>query len=141
MNVCPVYRNIGGHAYGSVYNGPIGAVIIPHIKGMDKFAHLSFASTLCGKCNEVCPVKIDITRLLLLNRKDATEQKLTGKYDSMGISIYKKVMHKRSLLEMIPVAFKKTGIKVFFKYSWGKRRAFPEFSNKSFNRQWKNTQV
>jgi L-lactate utilization protein LutB len=68
LNVCPVYERVGGHAYGSVYPGPIGAVLTPQLHGVatDKVAaSLPFASTLCGACFEVCPVRIDIPRLLV----------------------------------------------------------------------------
>lgn len=137
MNVCPVYKIVGGHAYGSVYNGPIGAVILPHMKSMEEFAHLSFASTLCGRCNEVCPVKIDISKLLLKNRRDAVNNKITPANDRRAIAVYTRVMGKRSLLEAIPHGFKKAGMKVFFKKAWGKNRILPVPERKSFNRQWK----
>ena len=65
LNACPVYQQVGGHAYGSVYPGPIGAVITPQLMGIAKAAQLPYASSLCGACREVCPVKIDIPRLLL----------------------------------------------------------------------------
>lgn len=65
LNACPVYQQIGGHAYGSVYPGPIGAVITPQLQGAKKAAQLPYASSLCGACREVCPVKIDIPELLL----------------------------------------------------------------------------
>lgn len=65
LNACPVYQQIGGHAYGSIYPGPIGAVITPQLIGLDKAAHLPYASSLCGACRDVCPVKIDIPELLL----------------------------------------------------------------------------
>jgi len=65
LNTCPVYKEIGGHAYGSVYPGPIGAVITPQLAGIEKAEKLPFASSLCGACREVCPVKIDLPRLLL----------------------------------------------------------------------------
>jgi L-lactate dehydrogenase complex protein LldF len=65
LNACPVYREIGGHAYGSVYPGPIGAVITPELAGLSRARELPFASSLCGACRDVCPVKIDLPRLLL----------------------------------------------------------------------------
>jgi L-lactate dehydrogenase complex protein LldF len=68
LNACPVYQQIGGHAYGSVYPGPIGAVITPQLSGLAKAGTLPFASTLCGACRDVCPVKIDIPALLLALR-------------------------------------------------------------------------
>src|SRR5213076_289467 len=65
LNACPVYRQIGGHAYGSVYPGPIGAVLTPQLLGMGESADLPYASSLCGACRDVCPVKIDIPAVLL----------------------------------------------------------------------------
>src|SRR5574341_727848 len=60
LNVCPVYRAIGGHAYNVTYQGPIGSVITPHYNGLPQYQHLSFASSLCGACSDVCPVRIDL---------------------------------------------------------------------------------
>lgn len=74
LNACPVYRTIGGHAYGTVYQGPIGSVLTPHLRGPE-FAHLSYASSLCGACTSVCPVKIDLHHHLLHNRRNATARK------------------------------------------------------------------
>ncbi|BCO27871.1 lactate utilization protein B [Rhodoferax lithotrophicus] len=71
MNHCPVYARIGGHAYGTTYPGPIGAIISPHMLGLDMTYPLAFASTLCGACNEVCPVKIPITDILVRLRNEA----------------------------------------------------------------------
>jgi L-lactate dehydrogenase complex protein LldF len=73
LNACPVYQQIGGHAYGSVYPGPIGAVITPQLIGLRKAAQLPYASSLCGACREVCPVKINIPELLLHLRAEITE--------------------------------------------------------------------
>ncbi len=72
LNACPVYQQVGGHAYGSVYPGPIGAVITPQLAGIEKAAQLPFASSLCGACREVCPVAIDIPALLLHLRGEIT---------------------------------------------------------------------
>ncbi len=71
MNHCPVYARIGGHAYGTTYPGPIGAIISPHLRGLDATYPLAFASTLCGACSEVCPVRIPITDLLVRLRNEA----------------------------------------------------------------------
>ena len=75
LNACPVYGDIGGHAYGWVYQGPIGAVITPHLRGIEAAGALPFASSLCGACMDACPVKIDIPSLLIhqrdrINRED-----------------------------------------------------------------------
>jgi L-lactate dehydrogenase complex protein LldF len=71
MNHCPVYARIGGHAYGTTYPGPIGAIISPHMLGLDSTYPLAFASTLCGACSEVCPVKIPIPDILVRLRNEA----------------------------------------------------------------------
>src|SRR6478735_2418352 len=92
LNACPVYKNIGGHTYNTAYSGPIGSIITPHLAGMEKFKHLSYASSLCGKCTEVCPVKIDIHKMLLFNRRDAVDQKLIGWKERAGWALWKKGM-------------------------------------------------
>jgi L-lactate dehydrogenase complex protein LldF len=73
LNACPVYQQVGGHAYGAVYPGPIGAVITPQLIGLSKAKQLPYASSLCGACREVCPVKIDIPELLLHLRAEITD--------------------------------------------------------------------
>ena len=73
LNVCPVYSRTGGHAYGSVYPGPIGAILTPQLRGIENAASLPFASSLCGACYEVCPVKIDIPTVLLHLRAKAVD--------------------------------------------------------------------
>jgi L-lactate dehydrogenase complex protein LldF len=75
LNVCPIFKNIGGHAYGTTYQGPIGSVITPHFRGLQDWKHLSGASSLCGACTEACPVKIDIHHHLLHNRRNAMKEK------------------------------------------------------------------
>lgn len=77
LNACPVYQNIGGHAYGTVYPGPIGAIITPQLNGLEKNRQLPFASSLCGACKEVCPVKIDIPEVLLHLRAEIKAQATT----------------------------------------------------------------
>ncbi|HEX8072692.1 MAG TPA: LutB/LldF family L-lactate oxidation iron-sulfur protein [Pyrinomonadaceae bacterium] len=84
LNACPVYQQIGGHAYGSVYPGPIGAVITPQLIGIGRAAQLPYASSLCGACREVCPVKIDIPELLLHLRAEVTEGTAAGTADQHG---------------------------------------------------------
>ena len=73
LNVCPVFRHIGGHAYGTIYPGPIGSVLTPHLRGPE-FDHLAYASSLCGACTSVCPVQINLHHHLLHNRRDSVEQ-------------------------------------------------------------------
>jgi L-lactate dehydrogenase complex protein LldF len=76
LNACPIYRNIGGHAYGSVYPGPIGALITPLFQGLGNFKDLPQASSLCGACYEACPVRIDIPKHLINLRRDIVTQHL-----------------------------------------------------------------
>lgn len=71
LNACPVFRNVGGHTYGTTYQGPIGSVLTPHLRGLGEFQHLSYASSLCGACTEVCPVKISLHHHLLRNRRNS----------------------------------------------------------------------
>ncbi|MCZ7667389.1 MAG: LUD domain-containing protein [Chloroflexi bacterium] len=78
LNVCPVYREAGGHAYGSPYSGPIGAVVSPLLFGLEKYEALPHASTLCGTCKDVCPVRIDLPRMLLALRADLVDAGLVS---------------------------------------------------------------
>ena len=137
LNACPVYKNIGGHTYESTYSGPIGSVITPHMQGMENFKHLSYASSLCGKCTEVCPVKIDIHKMLLLNRRDAVEEGIAGKAEKIGWAGWKKGMMKRSMMDMLSGGWKNRLLKMFFKKTWGDTRSLPEVAPKSFSKQWK----
>ena len=73
LNACPVYRKVGGHAYGWVYPGPIGAIVSPMLTGLSEGKDLPYASTLRGACKEACPVRIDIPRMLLYMRKELTQ--------------------------------------------------------------------
>lgn len=135
LNACPVYKNIGGHAYETTYSGPIGAVINPHLLGMD-YKHQSFASTLCGKCTEVCPVKIPLHNLLLVNRKEALDQK-PERADNNKIFVWKKAMMSRKLMDIASGSTKNMILRQFFKKNWGSKRKLPEIQNKSFSQLWK----
>src|SRR6202000_1863161 len=99
LNACPVYKNICGHTYETTYSGPIGSIITPHMRGMEEFKHLSSASSLCGKCSEVCPVKIEIHKMLLLNRRDAVNEGNVTRAESMGWAVWKKGMLKRKTMD------------------------------------------
>lgn len=140
LNACPVYKNIGGHTYNTTYSGPIGSIITPHFKGMKEFKHLSYASSLCGKCSEVCPVKIDIHKMLLLNRRDAAAKHENTKTEEIGWKLWKKGMQKRSLMDMFSGKLKNFLLQKFFKKSWGKYRSMPHVAPKSFAKQWEEIQ-
>jgi len=138
LNACPIYKNIGGHAYNSVYSGPIGAVIAPHLNDFEEFKHLSFASSLCGKCYEVCPVKIDLPQLLLLNRQEAVEsgnQPISEKF--LMISAYK-VLNSPFLMDFPHYRIKNRFMKYMGKSYFGSLRMAPTIAHNSFRKQWKS---
>src|SRR6202020_3380134 len=77
LNVCPVYERTGGHAYGSTYPGPIGAILTPMLDGLEDAGSLPYASSLCGACYEVCPVKINIPEVLVQLRGEVVRHEST----------------------------------------------------------------
>lgn len=88
LNVCPVFRTAGGHAYGTVYSGPVGSVVTPGLHGMEPWWELPFASTLCGACEEVCPVRIRIPRMLLKLREQAAAEGRLPPWLAKGVRRY-----------------------------------------------------
>ena len=136
LNACPIYKGVGGHSYGATYSGPIGSVITPHYDGMEQYKHLSFASSLCGRCTEVCPVKIDLHKLLLYNRRDSVEQNLNAKTEDFIFLIWKKAMLNRKLMNRGGSGIKNFFLRNFFKSKWGDRRELPVIASKSFNQMW-----
>ncbi|MCB0428492.1 MAG: iron-sulfur cluster-binding protein [Flavobacteriales bacterium] len=137
LNACPIYQSIGGHSYGTTYSGPIGSVITPHFDGMEKYRHLSFASSLCGRCTEVCPVRIDVHKLLMLNRRDVSVADQVPKMESRIVYFWKKAMLNRKLMEMGGSSIKNMAMKYMLKGSWGKHREVPRIAPKSFSRLWR----
>lgn len=137
LNACPVYKNVGGHTYDTTYSGPIGSLITPHLKGMKEFKHLSYASSLCGKCTEVCPVKIDIHKMLLVNRRDAVKADLAPTSEKVGWFFWKKGMLKRGFMDAFGGKLKNTILNRFFKRYWGDKRELPKVADTSFSAQWK----
>lgn len=136
LNACPIYKNIGGHSYETTYPGPIGSIITPHMKGMEEFKHMSYASSLCGKCSEVCPVKIDIHKMLLLNRRDAVKEGLVPNKERWGWNFWTKGMLKRKLMDYLSGKTKNWLLRTFFKKTWGHYRDMPQVAEKSFAEQW-----
>ena len=136
LNACPIYKNVGGHSYNTPYSGPIGSVITPHMRGMEDFKHLSYASSLCGNCSEVCPVKIEIHKMLLLNRRDAVKEGIVTKKEKWGWAIWKKGMLNRKWMDFFSGRNKNRILNLFFKKSWGHFREMPHVAEKSFSKQW-----
>ena len=150
LNVCPVYREIGGHAYGSTYSGPIGAVISPllpaHVTNPEKLPH---ASTLCGACRDACPVKIDLPRLLVDLRADQVENDEASWFDKQSMQGFLYAMRDRKRYEQGGKAAS-WGTNVLASLSgghikalppplsaWTNSRDFPAFAKKSFREQWR----
>jgi L-lactate dehydrogenase complex protein LldF len=136
LNACPVYKNIGGHTYGTTYSGPIGSVITPHLKNMDEWKHLSYASSLCGNCTEVCAVKINLHELLLENRHEAVDAGNASFGEKMAWRFWKKAMLNRRIMNMGSAPVKTWVVNSFVK-DWKKNRSELQFPKKSFNQLWK----
>ncbi len=136
LNACPVYKNIGGHAYGSTYSGPIGSVITPHLSGLDENKHLSYASSLCGACTDTCAVKINLHQLLLENRYQSVQQQLPSFSEKIAWKLWKIASLKRSMMNMGNGSIKNKVVSSLFK-GWTKHRSDLEFSKKTFNEMWK----
>jgi L-lactate dehydrogenase complex protein LldF len=137
LNACPVYEGVGGHAYGSVYSGPIGSALMPHMGGMSEYKHLAYASTGCARCTEVCPVKIDVHKLLLYNRRDAVNAGFVSKTENMMWFFWKGAMLKRNKMDKGGAKLKNFMLRQFFRKSWGERRELPGVAQKSFNQMWR----
>lgn len=135
-NVCPVFQQIGGHAYNTPYTGPIGSVVTPHLRGLDAYKHLSFASTLCGKCTDVCPVKIDIHNHLLRNRRDSIHNGFAKNTEKLMWFSWKKIVLARKNMNK-GTSIKQFMLNSFFKSAWGEQREFPKLADKSFNQRWR----
>ncbi|TKK64320.1 iron-sulfur cluster-binding protein [Ilyomonas limi] len=140
LNACPVYKNIGGHTYGTTYSGPIGSVITPHLKGMNEYKHLSYASSLCGNCTEVCPVRINLHELLLENRHEAVDEGDSTKAESFSWKLWKIASLNRRMMNLGNGKLKNAFINRVFK-SWTQHRADLRFSDKTFNQMWKEKRL
>lgn len=137
LNVCPVYKNIGGHSYGTTYSGPIGKVITPYMKGMEDYKHLSYASSLCGACTEVCPVHINIHELLIDNRREAVLEGYSTIAERVAWKAWKKASLSRKLMNSGNAKLKNWVVNKMMK-GWSKHRGDIQFSKKTFNEMWQD---
>jgi L-lactate dehydrogenase complex protein LldF len=136
LNACPVYKNIGGHTYGTTYSGPIGSVITPHLRGMEDWKHLSYASSLCGNCTEVCAVKINLHELLLDNRSESVQEGFGSFAERMAWRMWKQASLSRPMMNMASGRVKSWTVNRLFT-GWKKHRADLQFAPKTFNQQWR----
>jgi L-lactate dehydrogenase complex protein LldF len=142
LNACPVYEVAGGHSYGWVYPGPIGAVVTPLLTGVENASPLPYASSLCGNCKQVCPVDIDIPRMLLDLRRDLVEAGQTEKTWDLGMRAW-------AFCSRSPALFRLAGAAAGFATrlfpnaslpgplgGWSKYRKNPDFAKKPFRELW-----
>jgi L-lactate dehydrogenase complex protein LldF len=147
LNICPVYQQIGGHAYGSVYPGPVGSVVTPGLYGLELWSDLPHASSLCGACREVCPVRINIPRLLLKLRDEASRAGQAPLWLKLGLRLYRIAALNPALYRL---GQRLSGLATHWLSKegwihtlpgplagWTDHREFPAFARKSFSRRWR----
>jgi L-lactate dehydrogenase complex protein LldF len=142
LNVCPVYQTVGGHTYGSVYPGPIGSALTPVMSGLEAAKDLPYASSLCGSCSEVCPVKIDIHHLLIWLRRKSVNERLSNPMEKLAVQIWFTIMKSAALYRLVsrigrllqPIYPKKdSSPRVPL---WSKSRDFPPLAPQTFRDLW-----
>lgn len=146
LNACPVYRNVGGHTYNTAYPGPIGSVLTPHLRGLNEFQHLSYASSLCGACTESCPVKIDLHHHLLENRRNAVSRADRPLGERIAFKFWRWSMSGASRFAFLGVAGKfvlralyglgAEGTALDPLRPWTKYRAVPPLAEETFRARW-----
>jgi L-lactate dehydrogenase complex protein LldF len=144
LNVCPIYRNIGGHTYATTYSGPVGSVITPHLRGLQEWKHLSYASSLCGACTETCPVKIDLHHHLLQNRRNSARQR-PSRSEQLTFKLAAVVMNRPGLYALVkklvrllqPLHKLVKGTRLDPAYGWTQTRDLPTVPAQSFKDWWR----
>jgi L-lactate dehydrogenase complex protein LldF len=145
LNVCPIFRNVGGHTYGTTYSGPIGSVITPHLRGLQDWKHLSFASSLCGACTEACPVKIDLHHHLLQNRRNASKQK-PSLFEKLGFRLFAFIINRPGWYQLVKRAGRLVqklhpwvrGTRLDPAHGWTKTRELPPIARQTFKEFWRS---
>ncbi len=143
LNVCPVYRSIGGHAYGSVYPGPIGSLVTPLYFGNENAPDLPFASSLCGNCTEVCPVGIEIHHQLLAMRHEI-KSKSGSSVEGFIFKNYRKTMLRPGryrLMSKVVRALARTSLLRLLMRGWYPYRETPQFPPRSFREMYKSGEI
>ncbi len=138
LNVCPVYERVGGHAYESVYPGPIGAILTPQLEGIEKRPSLPYASSLCGACYEACPVKIDIPTVLVELRRQVVESDGALDPEHVAMAAAAKAFSTRRAYERAQ-RLAKLGRFVKWIPGWSSSRDAPEIPGQTFREWWRET--
>ena len=133
LNHCPIYLNVGGHTYNSVYTGPIGSVIMPHLKSLKEYGHLSFACTLCGRCTEECPVKVPLHQLLLKNRMAYAKEGNLPILWKIGLKLFA-LFGRNSFFWSVPASFKNAAL-ALVPNLLGKNKKLPHLPSKAFRQR------
>ena len=140
LNACPVYKNIGGHAYNTTYQGPIGSVITPHLRDAEEWSHLPYASSLCGACTDVCPVRIDLHHHLLHNRRNAVEKKFDGPIQRLLFRAWLATMQSPTayaIASRLGNLALRWGLAQSLLKPWTTNRDFPTPPKQSFKDYWR----
>ena len=142
LNVCPIFKNVGGFTYGTTYQGPIGSVITPHLRGVANWNHLSAASSLCGACTDACPVRIDIAHHLLQNRRNAAKT-APNAVEKIGHRLFVMVACRPWLFALGGSLFRRTlpllkMLHLPLLRDWLASRDLPAAPTQSFRRQWQH---
>jgi L-lactate dehydrogenase complex protein LldF len=141
LNTCPIYQRVGGHSYGSVYSGPIGAVITPLFQGLEVAKDLPYASSLCGACSNICPVKIDIHHQLLWLREKVVENGETPWQERLAMKLYLLGMKDSTFYRvgsrLLRTALTLSGRESLTIPGWSETRDLPPLAPKSFKQLWK----
>src|SRR5204863_6714712 len=148
LNVCPIFRNVGGHTYGTTYSGPIGSVITPHLRGLQDWKHLPYASSLCGACTETCPVKINLHHHLLQNRRNASRQKPSWK-ERLAFKLFAWVVNRPGIYSLAKRAGRLAqrfhplikGGRLDPAGGWTRTRDLPPIAQTTFKEFWKENRV
>jgi L-lactate dehydrogenase complex protein LldF len=144
LNVCPIYRNVGGHTYGTTYCGPIGAVITPNLRPLQDWKHLSYASSLCGACTEACPVKIDLHHHLLQNRRNSAQQQPSW-WQRPAFRLFAPLANSRVLWALLSKLGRFgqrfhgliRGSRIDPAYAWTQTRDLPPIARQTFKEWWR----